>query len=334
MAITPFRRVPSREIYGADISGLQDAVNKIETILDMLTSSITNHALLAVSDQAEPALHRRIYEGTVRGWLETPEPVIRRGGVVVPVGEYTLFAAQGAVVFHAQQAADDIITADFTHVRADSPLSGHVGSSGNVHAVASRTLSGFMSETDKLILDAWEELYFSTRRVGFYMYSGITAGTEAMLAAANQLDVTNFFLPFDMTFDRAMVRVTTAAAGNCRIGVYASDPATFYPTTRLLNAGIVTTGTTGDREITINLTLPRGWYWLARLHDAGPTLLGILGSSMPTTRLRMPFDPAFTGFVTNFRVARPYADDLPEIYPGGAIARTGAQIAVLLRRAN
>ena len=333
MAQTPFKRIESREIYGADISGLQDAINKMEAVLDMLTTSVTNHSLLAVSDQPEPALHRRIYEGTIRNWLETPVPVIRRDGVVVSPAEYILYAAQGMIVFNQQQALGVGITADFTHIRAESPLSGHVGAGGGVHSAASHAAAGFMSATDKVVFDAWSELYLSQRQIGRYMGSNITGGTETMTVAANQVDVTNFYLPFTMTFDRIMVRVLTAVAGNCRIGVYASDPATFYPTIRLLNAGIVTTGTTGDRELTINLTLTRGWYWLARLHDAAPGLLGISGAAMPATMLRMPFDPAFSGFVTNFRIARTYAEDLPELFPGGAIARTGGQAAVFLRRA-
>jgi len=77
-----------------------------------------------VSDQASPSLHRRIYEATIRGWLDYPTPVIRRGAIV-PIGEYTLYAAQGTVVFHAQQAAGTTITADFTCVANTSELTGH-----------------------------------------------------------------------------------------------------------------------------------------------------------------------------------------------------------------
>lgn len=124
-AVTPFRRVTSREIYGSDISGVQDAVNRCEQVLGLGVTVVSGHVLTAVSDQAASTLHRRIYEGTIRGWLETPSPVIRRGGVVVPTGEYVLYAAQGAIVFHAQQAAGIAIVADFTHVNAVSALTGH-----------------------------------------------------------------------------------------------------------------------------------------------------------------------------------------------------------------
>lgn len=136
MSTTPFRSVTSREIYGADISGLQDAINRCEHVLELGTAVVTGHALTAVSDQASPTLHRRIYEGTIRGWLESPAPVIRRGGVIVPLGEYTLYAAQGTVVFHAQQPAGTSITADFTHVTNVSALRGHPAATA-VHSATS-----------------------------------------------------------------------------------------------------------------------------------------------------------------------------------------------------
>ena len=141
MSITPFRTVTSREIYGADISGLQDAVNRCERVLELGTATVTNHALTPVSDQATPGLHRRIYEGAIRGWLETPTPVIRRGGTIVPPGEYTLYAAQGAVVFHAQQAAGAAITAAFTHVTDASALTGHTAATAAHGAVVDPTAS-------------------------------------------------------------------------------------------------------------------------------------------------------------------------------------------------
>ena len=138
--ITPFKRVTSREIYGADISGLQDAVNRCEHVLTLSTAAVTGHILTSVSDQASPTLHRRIYEGTIRGWLESPAPVIRRAGVIVPLGEYTLYAAQGAVVFHAQQTAGVAITVDFTHVTNVSALTGHPAATTGVHGVGTSTV--------------------------------------------------------------------------------------------------------------------------------------------------------------------------------------------------
>jgi len=135
MLITPFKRVPSREIYGADISGLQAAVNRCEGVLSLGTAAVSGYVMTAVADQAEPSLHRYIYEADIRGWLEAPAPVVRRNGVIVSAVEYVLHAAQGAVVFHLQQATDALITADFTHVTGASALTGHPARTDNPHAV-------------------------------------------------------------------------------------------------------------------------------------------------------------------------------------------------------
>ncbi|HEY8414989.1 MAG TPA: hypothetical protein VIK99_04380, partial [Thermaerobacter sp.] len=118
MAQTPFRDLGSVDILAAHVSGLQHAVNKIEQVLNMRTSSVTGHVLTPVTDQDDPALRYRIYEGSIRNWLEDPAPVIRRNGQVVPSSEYVLHPAYGVVVFHQQQAANAQITADFTCVTA------------------------------------------------------------------------------------------------------------------------------------------------------------------------------------------------------------------------
>ncbi|MBT9156804.1 MAG: hypothetical protein DDT37_01794 [Firmicutes bacterium] len=118
MSKLPFRRILSREIFAADVSGLGDAVRKTEAVLDLGTAVVTGHALLVVEDQPDITWHRRVYEAAddFRNWLETPAPVVRRGGTIVPVGEYILLGAQGAIVFHAQQPPATAITADFTRV--------------------------------------------------------------------------------------------------------------------------------------------------------------------------------------------------------------------------
>ena len=326
MTTTPFKKVTSREIHGADISGLQDAVNKIETVLDMHTAVATNHTLHAVADQPEPAQHRRLYEGTIRNWLETPTPIVRRSGVAVPSAEYTLYAAQGLVVFHQQQEVAAAITADFTHIRAESPLSGHVGSGGETHAAASSGTAGFMSATDKARFDSLDVL--SYRRSGLY-HAGITAAAMSPLAtAANNIDLLPFYVPIAQSFDRIAVNVTTAAAGNARLGVYADNGAV-YPGALMLNAGIVTTGTTGIRWLGANLLLMPGLYWLARLQDATPSLQGLGNVGM----LALGSEDLGVAWITGYRLGMAYADGLPATFPLGATFITGPRPAVLLRRA-
>lgn len=325
MSITPFRTVTSREIFGGDISGLQDAVNKLETILAMHTASVTGHTLQETSDQPEPAMHRRIYEGTIRNWLELPPPVIRRGGLVVPAGEYTLYAAQGMVVFSAQQPPGTAVTADFTHILGSSPFSGHVGAGAGVHAAVTPDAAGFMAAPDKVRLDALD--YTRYRRAGLY-HAGINAlGPAAISTAAGALDMVPFYVPVTQTFDRIAINVTTAAAGNARLGLYA-DTGAVYPGIRLLDAGVVTTGTTGIRWVAISpsLTLAPGLYWTARLQDATPSIQGLSGHGL----IALGSDD-LAAIVTGWRLTRVYGDGLPDPFPAGAAFLTAGRPVVFLR---
>lgn len=324
MAVTPFKKIPSREIYSADISGIQDAINKVETVLDMHTSTATDHELQAVSDQAELAMHRRIYEGTLRNWLETPAPTVRRGGDIVPPAEYVLYAAQGMVVFSAQQASDAVITADFTYTIASSPLLDHAGAGGAVHALATPETAGFMSAADKLSLAALD--YLRYRRAGLY-HAGINASTLAGLAtSANNQDMMPFYVPVTQAFDRIAINVTSLAAGNARLGIYA-DSGAVYPGELVLDAGVVTTGTIGIRALTINLMLAPGLYWLARLQDAAPSLQGLTPAGM----LALGSEDLGISACTGYRLSRPYADGFPSSFPSGAPYLTGSRPAVFLR---
>ena len=324
MAITPFKKVTSREIYGADISGLQDAVNKVETILDMQTATATDHGLTAVSDQVEPAMHRRIYEGTIRNWLESPTPVIRRAGIVVSGAEYVLYAAQGMVVFNQQQATDAAITADFTYIIADSLLLGHAGGGGGAHAAATPETAGFMSAGDKQRFNALDYMHY--RRVGLY-HAGINAADMATSAtSANNLDMLPFYVPDSQAFDRIAINVTTLAAGNARLGIYA-DTGGVYPGELLVDAGEVDTGTAGIKWCAINITLVPGLYWLARIQNAAPTLRSLFHYTM------IPLGSADLGVsvVSGYRLARAYGV-LPSPFPAGAIDITSGRPAVFLRR--
>lgn len=327
MSITPFKKVTSREIYGADISALQDAINKLETILAMHTASVTGHVLQETSDQPEAAMHRRIYEGTVRNWLESPAPVIRRGGVVVPVGEYALFAAQGMVVFHAQQPVGTAITADFTHIHSSSPLSGHVGAGAGVHAAATAAVAGFMPAGDKARLDALD--YLRYRRRGRY-HCGITAG-ELVTAAVtvDTMDIIPFYVPVTQTFDRIAVAVTVAGAAGTRVrlGLYA-DTGEVYPGALVLDAGEVTVDVLGERFLAISLTLTAGLYWTANLFNGTPTIRVV-----PSTALMaLGWDTTSTSIDTGFRITQPYGP-LPNPAPTAMPTLLAGRRAVLVRRA-
>lgn len=326
MSKTPFKRINSREIFGADISGVQDAVNKLETVLEMHTAHTANHPLAPIVDQLEETRHRRIYEGNIRNWLEEPAPVIRRNAEIVSSEEYTLYAAQGMVLFHEQQPQGINVAAGFTYISATSPFTGHVEAGGTVHAPATPESSRFLSAADKVRLDALDLLRY--RRVGLY-HAGITASALAGLAtSANNLDMLPFYVPVAQAFDRIAVSVTTLAAGNARLGIYA-DTGAVYPGELVLDAGVVTTGTAGTRALTISLVLAPGLYWLARLQDAAPSLQGLSTAGM----IALGSEDLGISAITGYRLARAYGDGFPNPFPSGAAFITGSRPAVFLRRA-
>ena len=325
MAKTPFKKVTSREIYGADISGLQDAVNKLETVLDMNVANIENHTLFPVEDQSDETLHRRIYEGDIRNWMEDPVPVVKRNGEIVSTEEYVLYAAQGMVVFHVQQPPGLAMTADFSYVHDTSPFTGHVGAGGTAHASATAETAGFMTAGDKLRFDALD--YLRYRKRGLYHF-GITANAlSAYATAANVIDVLPFYVPEPQSFDRLAIHVTTAGTGLARLGIYA-DNGDIYPGELVIDAGEVDTSTTGTKARIIELTLDTGLYWIARLQSGTPTIRGVQTAAMIALGLD---DPINVGLITGYRANFSYAD-LPNPYPAGAEYITGARPAVFLRR--
>lgn len=334
MDITPFRKVASREILGADITGLAAAINKLEEIIGMSTASATDHTLVPVIDQPDTARRRRIYEGTIRGWLETPVPIIKRNGNVVSELEYTLLAAQGAVVFNEQQDPAANITADFTHIIADSLLKNHVGSGGNSHALASAEQAGFMAAADysKLaVLDATLDLNVARfRKIGRY-HVGLTA-TDLLTGAVsvNTMDFIPFYVPVTQTFNRIAIAVTVAgAAGSqARLGVYA-DSGDVYPGALLVDAGEVTTDVLGERSLAVSLVLTPGLYWTANLFSGTPTIRLVAGSAL----IPLGVDITTATFDTGFRAAQAYAP-LPNPAPTGMSILMSGRRAVFLRRSG
>lgn len=64
------------------------------------------------------------------------------------------------------------------------------------------------------------------------------------------------------TLDRIAFEVTTAAAGNARVGIYATKGATnFYPGSLVVDGGEISTSTTGVKSATISTALTDYLYW-------------------------------------------------------------------------
>lgn len=305
MAQTPFHDLGSTDILAAHISGLQHAINKIEQVLNMRTASITGHQLVPVTDQDDPNLRYRIYEGTIRNWLEDPEPVIKRDGQVVSPSEYTVYPAYGVVVFNQQQPPNAQITADFSYVAGQSEV------------------------VNWLLLNA----AYAFQRVGLWRTNNVgAAASSALSTAADALDVYPFPVPYTMSFDRIGVNVATAGAAGAkaRLGIYA-DNGQVYPGALVLDAGEVALDSTGAKSITINVTLQPGLYWLARIQNSVGTMPQIYGMDSAAV-LSLGIDDSLSGRpATGFRASVAYGP-LPDPFPEGASLRFGTQPSVWLRR--
>jgi len=320
--ITPFTTVTSREIYGADITGLQDAVNRCEFVLGLGTAAITGHALAPVSDQASPTLHRRIYEGTIRGWLTSPAPVIRRAGVIVPLGEYTLYAGQGTVVFHAQQTAGVAITADVTHVTNVSFLTGHPAATAVHGATAAPTAERIIArDTAGRAQVAAPAVAADIARLDTVTtHAGVTTGihgvgastVESAAGAQSKVDTHNSVTnPHSATPAATPERIILRdAAGRAKVAAPAAaddiarqDTVTTHAaltdahsaTASATASRIVLRDAAGRAQVTDGAVAADIATWgqvQTRVAKAGDTMTGMLDMDVNTVRLRQPRTPA------------------------------------------
>ncbi len=103
----------------------------------------------------------------------------------------------------------------------------------------------------------------------------ITVGTPT----ASNMRAVPFMSGRGGTLDRVGIEVTTAVAGNMRIGIYDNTSDTYlYPNNLLVDSGNLDTSTTGMKTAIINLALnPNSLYWFVILNDAAPSIRYITG---------------------------------------------------------
>lgn len=304
MAKTPYTDLASETILAAHLSGLQHSINKVEETLNMKTTATTGHILNPVADQDDLTLRYRIYEGTVRNWLEDPIPVIKRNGAVVNSSEYTISPEHGVVVFDVQQQSTDSITFDGEYITSGSN-----------------------------VLDALKVI--RSHRSGKLKSTEITAGSATnVLIAANQPDVFPFLVTESTDYTGIAVKVDAIAGTGARLAIYADD-GDGYPGSLLLDAGTVSTTTTGWKEVAINITLEPGVYWLARNTDGGVAFGGFPASALMVCP-DVDYEAAFNGDLgapAAYRGSLAYGS-YPATFPAGAsYLSRGTYGAVWLRKA-
>lgn len=173
--------------------------------------------------------------------------------------------------------------------------------------------------------------FFNFRIPGNYYTNMLTAGRlTSSPAQINRLFAIPFPVPTTQNFDRIALNVSEAAAGMCRLGIYA-DNGRIYPGTLVSDVGEVNTGVAGMREITVTLALNAGFYWLVCLFNTMPSVSGVPIASMIHFGYRIEninSDPQVGWQVLSF----PYGG-LPGSFPINATSVSGVIPAVFLRKA-
>jgi hypothetical protein len=95
--------------------------------------------------------------------------------------------------------------------------------------------------------------------------------TQSVSALYNYIVLSAFYIPETVTVDRVAVHVSVLGSGDIRLGLYAHDPTTGRPSSRLADWGLVSATTTGVKELTISYTFNKGWYWLAHCWQTSNT---------------------------------------------------------------
>ncbi|GAF23042.1 hypothetical protein [Shouchella hunanensis] len=276
MAQTPYKDLKSEAILSAHLSGVQQDINKIQQVLNMKSTARSNAPLIPVSDQTDPTLRFRIYEGEERNWLDQPVPVLYRDGALIDAGEYELYPPYGAVVFAAQQHADSVITADYEAVANTAQLSDDVLQTkqsledlkDKIDAMASAGggVEPFYP-TAGTYLSHFRRDYNPFTAEGYNVNSHVPA--FSILVYGDTLDA----FPFPVTRKTKVVRagMSLGSAGNtvaAKVGIY-SDDGTGRPKDLLFESEDIEISSNGGwGYVTLDEELEEGLYWIAR-HDRG-----------------------------------------------------------------
>lgn len=119
--ITNWQDPVSGEIYSPHISGLQDAIGKIEDSIGLQTIAETGMSLSEVF--IEDNDRYRIYQCAAgrRNWLASPAPVIKKNGVTITDG-FTIDYGGGAVILYENAISTDFFTVDCTRTNSTNSI--------------------------------------------------------------------------------------------------------------------------------------------------------------------------------------------------------------------
>jgi hypothetical protein len=114
MSKTNWQDPQTSEIRSTHISGLQEAVGKLEDAIDLSTTAEEGIALTEVYISADKRY--RIFQAAAgkRNWLLSPAPVIKKNGGTITEG-FTIDYGGGAIALDVAAESGDTFTADVTY---------------------------------------------------------------------------------------------------------------------------------------------------------------------------------------------------------------------------
>jgi hypothetical protein len=114
---TNYQDPQTSEIRSTQISGIQEALGKVEDSLGMESVAETNIPLTEVYISTEDRY--RIFQAPAgkRNWAASPAPVIKKNGVAITEG-FTIDYAGGAIIVSPSALSTDVFTADATYITA------------------------------------------------------------------------------------------------------------------------------------------------------------------------------------------------------------------------
>ncbi len=131
---------------------------------------------------------------------------------------------------------------------------------------------------------------------------GQTTGSASLSGLYQTVNLIPFYVPEAVTIASVSVNVTTLGTGGLRLGCYAHNPSTGYPTgAPLWDAGTVSLTGTGIKTATVSYTFAPGWYhqaWCWQTDGTTPAVLtggGTTSSPSGTFAARLSTNAAFTG---------------------------------------
>lgn len=116
MAKTNWQDPKTSEVRSTHISGLQEAVGKLEESVGIETVSETGIPLIEVYISSDDRYRMFQAPEGKRNWLLSPAPVIKKNGVVI-TDDFEIDYGGGAVIFTTPISESDILTADATYTK-------------------------------------------------------------------------------------------------------------------------------------------------------------------------------------------------------------------------